>query len=169
MSKKIVGSYKGKPIVEGDANTFTKNEILVNGTPVSIKVREGGKTKDIGGGSEGVCYYKFNSPYIKVDTLLTDIAAAGAKIGWDFESAIDSVMSSIYIIGKTEKGKFSTALYTYTSDADMYAAAVVKGPIYAVSTAGGQEVIDGPAKAFDAMSNCTPITEAEYKSLFDSL
>lgn len=168
MSKKIVGSYKGKPIVEGDANTFTKNEILVNGTPVSIKVREGGKTKDIGG-SEGVCYYKFNSPYIKVDTLLTDIATAGAKIGWDFESVIDNVAYSIYILGKTEKGKCSAVLYSYTSDAYMYAAAVVKGPIYAVSTAGGQELIDGAAKAFEAMSNCTPITGAEYKSLFDSL
>lgn len=169
MSKKIVGSYKGKPIVEGDANTFTKNEILVNNTPVSIKVIEGGKTKDVGGGSEGVCYYKFNSPYIKVDTLITDIATAGAKIGWDFEAVIDNVITSIYIMGKTEKGKFSGVLGTYTSDVDMYAAAVIKGPIYTASTAGGQEVIDGAAKAFAAMSNCTPITEAEYKSLFDSL
>lgn len=167
MSKKIVGSYKGKPIVEGDANTFTKNEILVNSTPVSIKVREGGQTKDIGGGNEGVCYYKFNSLYKDVNTLLVDLAAVGAKIGYDLESALESIMYSIYIMEKTEKGKHSAPL-ALTSDADIYAAAVLQSPIYAVSPKG-QEVIDGSAKLFDAMSSCTPITEAEYKSLYDSL
>lgn len=82
MGKKRVGTLYNKPVVEGDPNLITRNEILVKKSKDTILMQERGDSGDLssitaGGGSE-LLYYKLKSAPVTLSvedqsiTLKTD-------------------------------------------------------------------------------------------------
>ena len=184
--KRKVGELFNKPIVQGNENVLSSNEILVEqkGNTFSLKERVNGEIKEVSGGNSGGGdgsalpikeYYLYNSNGIDASTALTLMNIEGFYIkgvyqnGNTIDRAFETSLVTMALGGESNFGENGFSIgrlkglqYITANDEGV---GLLKALERAFESGGYGDMGDMTAVSFLAMMGLTPCTKKEYEAL----